>query len=68
MAIIKRHFTARVRYVNVRGDSVQNYSRINPNLQPSELLPLRQATNMIRTVVDPIPRGYLTVMEELTEA
>ncbi|MCL1877609.1 MAG: hypothetical protein FWF80_01995 [Defluviitaleaceae bacterium] len=70
MAVINTPFAARVRYVigpEGRAETVQTLSRINPTLQPSELLPLRQALNFIRPIESPASRGYFTVQEELTE-
>jgi len=71
MAIIRRPFAARVRYVVMNGDNaetVQTFSRINPTILPAQLLPLRQSINFIRPSERPTPRGYFTVQEELTNA
>lgn len=70
MAIVRRPHAGRVRYViDVlgRARTVQTFSRINPSVQPAQLLPLRQAVNFIRPLEHPSPRGYFTVQDELSE-
>ncbi|MCL2357670.1 MAG: hypothetical protein FWC70_11085 [Defluviitaleaceae bacterium] len=71
MAIVRTPFAARVRFVRTVGDmneSVQTFSRLNPNLTQANLDTLRIALNFARPPLLPATRGYFTVTEELTEA
>ncbi|MCL1842861.1 MAG: hypothetical protein FWF79_03535 [Defluviitaleaceae bacterium] len=68
MAIISRPHSARIRFTDRDGDSVQTWSRIHPDLHPSLPIALRQAINSIRPMADPVTGGFYIVTEELVEA
>jgi len=68
MAVISKPLSARLRFMNSAEESVQSLSRINPNLQASDMQVIRQAINAIRIVNQPAAGGLYTITNELTEA
>ncbi|MCL2197646.1 MAG: hypothetical protein FWB80_01870 [Defluviitaleaceae bacterium] len=70
MAVISRPFMARLRFINAAEDTVQTLSRINPNLEQSDLQGIRQAINGIRRIDPghPATGGFYTIQDELVEA
>ena len=65
MAVIGRHLTASLRFVDDEDKTIHSYHRIRPNIQAAHVENFLQAVNMLRGQTG--GNAYLTVSTELVE-
>lgn len=65
MSVSTRFFTARLRFTNEDGESVQTLTRVRSNITGPQAGLIRSGINSIRPTNHPATGGIYTVMDEL---